>query len=62
MKQKLTRALIDEIRKEMPVLTEMEMRCCNGGDGGTVSWDCLFIAWHFSFSDSILLLEECHRL
>lgn len=42
MKQKLTRALIDEIRKEMPVLTEMEMRCCNGGDGGTVSWDCLF--------------------
>ena len=42
MKQKLTRALIDEIRKEMPVLTEMEMRCCNGGDVGTVSWDCLF--------------------
>ena len=42
MKQKLTRALIDEIRKEMPVLTEMEMRCCNGGDGGTTSWDCLF--------------------
>ena len=40
MKQKLTRALIDEIRKEMPVLTEMEMRCCNGGDGGTTSWDC----------------------
>ena len=37
MKQKLTRALIDEIRKEMPVLTEMEMRCCNGGDGGTTS-------------------------
>lgn len=46
MKQKLTRALIDEIRKEMPVLTEMEMRCCNGGDGGTTSWDCLFNCMH----------------
>lgn len=47
MKQKLTRALIDEIRKEMPVLTEMEMRCCNGGDGGTTSWDCLFNCMHY---------------
>ena len=30
----------------MPVLTEMEMRCCNGGDGGTTSWDCLFNCMH----------------
>ena len=42
MKKKLTRALIDEIRKEMPILSEEEMRYCSGGDGGTVSWDCLF--------------------
>lgn len=41
MKKKLTRALIDEIRKEMPILSEEEMRYCSGGDG-TPSWDCLF--------------------
>ena len=27
MKQKLTRALIDEIRKEMPILSEDENKC-----------------------------------
>ena len=52
MKQKLTRALIDEIRKEMPVLTEMEMRCCNGGDGG------LFIQLHAPYGS----LPICARL
>ncbi len=42
MKRKLTRATIDEVRKEMPILTEEEMRFCSGGDSGTVSWNCLF--------------------
>ena len=46
MKRKITRATIDEIRKKMPLLTEPEMRCCNGGDNGTVSWDCLFNCMH----------------
>ena len=31
MKRKLTRALIDEIRKEMPVLSEKESRTTIGG-------------------------------
>ena len=31
MKQKLTRALIDEIRKEMPVLNEDEEKRVQGG-------------------------------
>lgn len=38
MKQKLTRALIDEIRKEMPVLSREEQRMVSGGDGT----DCFF--------------------
>ena len=33
MKQKLTRALIDEIRKEMPVLNEDEKKSIIGGQG-----------------------------
>ena len=36
MKQKLTRALIDEIRKEMPVLTEMEMKKKESKVAGTL--------------------------
>lgn len=38
MKKKLTRALIDEIRKEMPVLSREEQRMVSGGDGT----DCFF--------------------
>lgn len=34
MKQKLTRALIDEIRKEMPILSEDENKSVIGGQGG----------------------------
>ena len=45
MKQKLTRALIDEIRKEMPILSEDENKCVIGGgslyiigDHGTITY------------------------
>ena len=38
MKQKLTRALIDEIRKEMPVLSQNEEK---GVIGGTLYVICL---------------------
>ena len=51
MKQKLTRALIDEIRKEMPVLTEMEWRWWNYKLG-------LFIQLHAPYGS----LPICARL
>lgn len=49
MKQKLTRALIDEIRKEMPVLSREEQRMVSGGDGT----DCMFQSIHMLTGQSI---------
>lgn len=47
MKQKLTRALIDEIRKEMPVLNEDEEKRVQGGWDPVKGYETLRIAGGF---------------
>lgn len=37
--KKITRKSFQELRRQFPVLTGLEMRCCIGGN---TSWDCLF--------------------
>lgn len=47
MKRKLTRASIEELCREMPVLNREEQRMVSGGDGPEKSWDCLFNCMNF---------------
>lgn len=47
MKRTLTRASIEELCREMPVLNREEQRMVSGGDGPEKSWDCLFNCMNF---------------